>query len=264
MPDFEYSVADHIATLRLNRPEKKNAFTRPMIKSWRESLLAAQDDDAVRVIVVTGTGDAFSSGGDMSRRAGETRETEPGPLERKRSLVTGPQSVAMTLRDIDKPVIAAVNGVAVGAGMDMALACDIRTATRSARFSEGYIRMGLVPGNGACYLLPRLVGVAKALELLWTARFVDSSEALQMGIVDHVFEDETFQEETYALAAKIAAAPPIVVQAIKRTVYQSLNTDLATSLELVSSHMAIVNSTDDYREAMTAYREKRTAKYTGK
>lgn len=264
MTDFEYTVADHIATLRLNRTEKKNAFTPEMLKSCRESLLQAQADDAVRVVVLTGSGDAFSSGGDMSHRAAETRETEPGPLARKQSVSAGPQSITLTLRGIDKPVIAAINGVAVGAGMDLALACDIRTAARAARFSEGYIRMGLVPGNGGCYFLPRLAGVSKALELLWTARFIDSEEALGMGIVDHVFDDETFDQQTHELAARIAAAPPIVVQAIKRTVYQSLNIDLATSLELISSHMAIVNSTEDYREAMAAYREKRPAKYMGK
>lgn len=148
--------------------------------------------------------------------------------------------------------------------MDMALMCDIRVAAKSARFSEGYIRVGLVPGNGGAYFLPRIVGPAQALEMLWTADFMNAEQALQIGLVNHVYDDATFKEEAYGFARKIAAAPPVQARAIKRTVYQSLATDLRTSLELISSHMAIVQTTDDYREAINAYKEKRSAKYQGR
>lgn len=262
MADLEYSVADGIATLLLNRPEKKNAFTDGMLERWPECLVQAQADDDVRVIVVTGAGDAFCSGGDLGRRTGET--APPAPLERKQRLQSRTHRVALALLDVDKPVIAAVNGAAVGAGMDMALMCDIRVASASARFSEGYIRVGLIPGNGGAYFLPRIVGTAQALELLWTADFVNAEQALAIGLVNHVYADATFREEVAAFARKIAAAPPTQVRLIKRTVYQSLATDLRTSLELVSSHMAIVQTTEDYREAIDAYKEKRAPKYRGR
>jgi enoyl-CoA hydratase/carnithine racemase len=264
MSDLEYRVEDHVATLLLNRPEKKNAFTDDMLKRWRECLVEAQNDDAVRVIVVTGAGDAFCSGGDLGRRTGEASAAPPTVLQRKQRLGHTTHRVALTMQEIDKPVIAAVNGAAVGAGMDMALMCDIRVAAKSARFSEGYIRVGLVPGNGGCYFLPRLVGTAQALELLWTGDFVSAEQAEKIGLVNHVYEDATFKEDVYALARKIAGAPPVNVRAIKRTVYQSLTSDLRTSLELISSHMAIVQTTDDYREAINAYKEKRTGKYHGR
>lgn len=262
MADLEYTVADGIATLLLNRPEKKNAFTDDMLVRWRECLVEAQNDDKVRVVLVTGAGDAFCSGGDLGRRTAET--APPTPLQRKQRLQQHTHRIGLTLLDVDKPVIAAVNGAAVGAGMDMALMCDIRVAAKSARFSEGYIRVGLIPGNGGAYFLPRIVGTAQALELLWTADFIHADEALKIGLVNHVYEDTTFKDDAYAFAKKIAAAPPTQVRMIKRTVYQSLNTDLRTSLELISSHMAIVQTTEDYREAINAYKEKRSAKYHGR
>lgn len=262
MADLDYSVADGIATLLLNRPEKKNAFTDDMLKRWRECLVEAQNDDAVRAILVTGAGDAFCSGGDLGRRTAET--APPTAIQRKQRLAQGTHRVALTLQEVDKPVIAAVNGAAVGAGMDMALMCDIRVAAASARFSEGYIRVGLVPGNGGAYFLPRIVGTAQALEMLWTADFCNAEQAKNIGLVNHVYEDATFRDEAYAFAAKLAAAPPVQVRAIKRTVYQSLGTDLRTSLELISSHMAIVQTTEDYREAINAYKEKRPGKYQGR
>lgn len=265
MSDLEYCVNDHVATITLNRPSKKNAFTEDMLTECVGRLREAQSDDDVRVIVLTGAGDAFCSGGDVSRRANEMASGPPTVLQNKQRLMSkGPQRVALTLLEIDKPVIAAVNGVAVGAGMDLALMCDLRLAARSAQFCEGYIRLGLVPGNGACYFLPRMVGVGKALELLWTADFLSSEQALDLGLVNHVYDDADFGEQVRAFALKIAAAPPVQVRAIKRTLYQSLGTDLRTSLELVSSHMAIVNTTDDYREAIAAYKEKRAGKYQGK
>lgn len=262
MADLEYSVADGVATLLLNRPEKKNAFTDDMLQRWRECLAEAQQDDAVRAIVVTGAGDAFCSGGDLGRRTAET--AAPTPLQRKQRLQQHTHRVALQLLEVDKPVIAAVNGAAVGAGMDMALMCDIRVAARSARFSEGYIRVGLIPGNGGAYFLPRIVGTARALEMLWTADFVGADQALSMGLVNHVYEDASFKDEAGAFARKIAAAPPTQVRMIKRTVYQSLGADLRTSLELISSHMAIVQTTEDYREAIDAYKEKRAPKYKGR
>lgn len=256
---LRYWVRDQVATIQLNRPDRKNAFTFEMIDAWAQALRQAQADERVRVVVVTGAGDAFCSGVDLAVFG----EVEPTPLARKQVLTDRIHDVARALQDTDKPVIAAVGGVAVGAGMDIALMCDMRFAARSARFSEGYIRVGLVPGDGGAYLLPRLVGTAKALELLLTGDFVDAAEAARIGLVNQVYDDEELLDQTYTFAQRLAAAPPVAVRMIKRAVYQSGQTDLRTSLDLISSHMAIVQSTDDYAEAQAAFKERRPGDYTG-
>jgi len=262
--DLEFTVKDGIATARLNRPAKKNALSEEMVRELARALREAQDDPAVRVFIVTGAGDAFCSGGDLGRRAKEGEGAQPTPLERKSRLQQGTHRVAFAVEEFDKPLIAAVNGPAAGAGMDLALMCDLRFAARSARFSEAYIRVGLLPGNGGGYFLPRIIGAASALELLWTGDFIGADEAHRIGLVNRVYEDNQLMAETQAFAARLAAGPPIQQRLVKKLVYQSLRTDLRTSLELVSSHMAVVQSTDDYREAMQAYNEKRAPKFEGR
>jgi enoyl-CoA hydratase/carnithine racemase len=260
MADLEYTVKDGIGTILLNRPDKKNAFTLEMIDEWAQVLRSARTDPEVRVVVVTGAGDAFCSGVDLGAFAAESDD----PLAHKSVLHDRIHRVAYALEDLDKPVIAAVNGTAVGAGMDMALMCDIRLLARSARLSEGYIRVGLVPGDGGCYFLPRMVGMAKALELLWTGDFVDAEEALRLGIANHVYPDEDFAESWHTFARRLAERPPINVQMIKRAAYQSARTDLRTALDLISSHMAVVRSTEDSAEAMAAFRERRAPVFQGR
>ncbi len=257
--DLRYTVEDGIATITLNRPHRKNAFTLEMIDTWAAALRAAAADESVRVVVLTGTGDAFCSGVDLS----VLQAIESTPLARKRMLTDRVHQVAHAVADLDKPLIAAVNGVAVGAGLDMALMCDIRFAARSARMSEGYIRVGLVPGDGGCYFLPRLVGPAKALELLLTGDPVDGEEAARIGMVNRVCDDAELLDTTYAFAGRLAAVSPVAAAMIKRTVYQAERMDLRASLDLISSHMAIVQSTADYAEAQAAFTERRPARFIG-
>jgi 2-(1,2-epoxy-1,2-dihydrophenyl)acetyl-CoA isomerase len=255
-----YEVKDRIATITLNRPDKLNAFTRPMINAWAESLAEAQRDDNVNVIVVTGSGRAFCSGGDVGRM----REGEPSAMDGKNGLWEGVHKVPKTLETVDKPVIAMVNGLAVGAGMGMCVMCDVRVAAQSARFSTGYVRVGLVPGDGDTYFLPRLVGAARALELLWTADFIEAPEAHRLGIVNRVVPDAELKDATYAFARQIAEGPQIPIRMIKRLVYQSLRLDLRTHLDLVSSHMSIVRQTTDHAEGVAAFKEKRPPKFQGR
>jgi enoyl-CoA hydratase/carnithine racemase len=203
MNDLLYEVTDRIATITLNRPDKLNAFTGPMIDAWAKALNDAQQDEHVNVVVLTGAGRAFCAGGDVARMA----EGEPAALDHKNELLEHIHRIPKTLEAMDKPVIAMVNGVAVGAGMGMCLMCDLRIASDEARFSTGYVRVGLVPGDGDTYFLPRLIGTAKALELLWTADFVEAQDALRLGIVNRVVPAERLGEETYALARKIADGP---------------------------------------------------------
>jgi enoyl-CoA hydratase/carnithine racemase len=263
MPDLEWTVESWIGTIRLNRPERRNAFTFEMVREWASLLREARTDDSVRVVVLTGTGDrAFCSGIDLDSISNANPSLTP--LERKSHLHDEIHQVALALEALDKPVIASINGAAVGAGLDMALMCDMRIAATSAKLSEGYIKVGLTPGDGGAYYLPRLVGTAKALELLLTGDFISADEAHRIGMVNRVVDDADLGPATRALAEQIAAAPPVTVRMIKRATYQSAKADLRTSLDLVSSHFAVVAATDDAAEALSAMREKRVPSFHGR
>jgi len=247
-------VDDGVAVITLNRPDKLNAFTSTMLLAWADALQQCAERQDVRVVVLTGAGKGFCSGGDVRAM---NEKAEGGAFERKQSLAQRVHRIPLIMETFEKPVLVAVNGVAAGAGMDMALMGDIRIAARSARFSESYIRVGLFAGDGGTWYLPRIVGMSKALELLWTGRFVNAEEAERMGIVSRVVDDDRLMEETCALACQIAAQSPLAVQMIKRAAYQSARMDLRTHLDMASSHMAAICSTEDHREALTAFHQKR-------
>jgi enoyl-CoA hydratase/carnithine racemase len=257
---FLYEQHDGIGTITLNRPERLNAITFEVYHELTDFIAQLRNEKDVRVVVITGAGRAFCSGGDVGRM----REGEPSALDGKNGLWEGVHRVPKQLEQMDKPVIAMVNGLAVGAGMGMTVMCDLRIAAESARFSTGYVKVGLVPGDGDTYFLPRLVGAAKALELLWTADFIEAPEALRLGIVQRVVPDAQLKEATYALARQIADGPQIPIRMIKRLVYQSLRLDLRTHLDLVSSHMGLVRQTADHAEGVAAFKEKRTPKFQGR
>lgn len=260
MSDIEFSVAAGVATILLNRPAKRNAFTLDMIDEWSRFLVGARTDDDIRAIVVTGAGGAFCAGADLDDLSGRKSTT---PIEHKRHLTDHIHRIAYALEDIDCPVIAAVEGPAVGAGMDFSLMCDLRIASESARFAEGYVKVGLVPGDGGCYFLPRLIGIPRALDLLWTGRFVDAAEALQMGLVNQVVSTGTAYDAALEMAKRLAAGPPIAIGMIKRATYQSARTDLRTAFNLISSDMGVVRATEDSQEAMSAFRQRRTPEFRG-
>jgi enoyl-CoA hydratase/carnithine racemase len=260
MPDIEYGVTDHVATIRLNRPERKNAFTLDMIDIWANALIEAEENPDVRVVVVIGAGGSFCSGVDLA----VLDSIEPTPLGSKNLLDKHVHRVAHATEALGKPYLAAVSGDAFGAGMDMALLADIRLACESARFSQAYIRVGLVPGDGGCYLLPRLVGTATALQLMWTGRIVNAPEALALGLVSAVHPDDRLEEAVLAMATEIARQPPIAVQMIKRSTRLGEKHDLRTALDLISSHHAVVRSTEDSQEARRALAEKRPARFHGR
>jgi enoyl-CoA hydratase/carnithine racemase len=251
--DILFKVENGIATITLNQPKKKNAFNMGMIERWAQALVTWRIDPEVKVIILTGAGDAFCSGVDLGSN---TNRDAMGAYDHKSVLWDKIHRIALALEDLDKPVIAAVNGVAVGAGLDMALMCDIRFASDTARMAEGYVKVGLVPGDGGCYYLPRLVGIAKALELFFTGEFVDAQEALRIGMVNRVYPADKLMDETYAYARKIADGPSLIIQTIKRATYQSSRTDLRTALDLVSSHMGVIRSTEDHRRTMAAAMER--------
>ncbi|HEY3276805.1 MAG TPA: enoyl-CoA hydratase-related protein [Syntrophorhabdaceae bacterium] len=255
-----YEAHDRIATITLNRPEAKNAFSPEMIALWREFLLKAGADESVRVIVVTGKGETFCSGGDI-------RDMAEGRLkswDMKRFLWEGVHRIALILEDLDKPVIAAINGAAMGAGLDMALMCDLRVCSDKARLAESYINMGLVPGDGGAFYLPRLVGTSRALELLWTGEVLKPEQALSLGIVSRVAPHEKLMEETLTLARTIAAKPPLAVRMMKRAVYQGQTSTLRAHLDYISSQESLLSETEDHQEAARAFLEKRPPKFEGR
>lgn len=216
-----------------------------MIDLWVSALEECKKDSAIKVIVVTGTGDSFCCGVDLSSLPDPNRV-----VNQKNMLWERVHRVALTMEDIDKPTIAAVNGMAIGAGMDMALMCDLRFAADSAQFSEGYVRVGVVPGDGGCYFLPRLVGISKALELFWTGDFVKADEALRLGIINRVYPADKLMENTYDFARKLAESPELVIRTTKRATYQSSRTDLRTALDLISSHVGVIRTSKDHRLLM--------------
>ncbi|QQK77433.1 enoyl-CoA hydratase/isomerase family protein [Salicibibacter cibarius] len=250
---------NHVQIIKLNRPEKKNAFNGEMIEAWVNALLEAKNNDDVHVIVITGEGSAFCAGGDV-----EGMSNHQSPLDNKNKLWRNIHRVPMALRDIDKPVIAAINGPAVGAGLDMALMCDMRTIVDSTKVSEGYVKVGLVPGDGGAFFLPKIIGEAKAYEMLWTGKAIDSDQALNIGLVNYSYKQEEFMDKTLELAEQIASGPQVAIRMTKRAVKYSRNMDLEQSLDLISSHYAIIKETHDHKEGVSAFTEKRKPKFLGK
>lgn len=260
-----YEKSDGIATITLNRPERMNAFTPKMLDEWYKALEDAHLDDDVRVVILTGAGRGFCTGADV--RGGPL----DGLMDRTRSLAENRnflrdsvQRIPRLVALMEKPYIAAVNGAAVGAGMDMASMCDIRFAAATARFGMTYVRMGLVPGDGGCYYLPRIVGLARALDLIWTGRLFDAQEALAMGYVSAVVPDDELMTHTREYALKLARGPAVAIQQAKRLLYRSLELDVDAALDLAQQAMIICRSTEDAIEGPRAFAEKREPRFKGR
>ena len=256
---FEKSSSG-IATITLNRPEALNAFHDGMLAEWAAALRECQSDDAVAVVMLTGAGRAFCAGGDLSTLGSSEGNAALGIGDYLRTNV---HPVAQAVVALQKPYLCAVNGAATGAGMDMALMADIRWAARRARFAESYIKVGLIPGDGGAYLLPRLVGMSKALELLWTGDFVSAEEAERLGIVSRVCDDDALIGEMTEFAARLAAGPRVAIRLLKQVVRLSQNTDLIGALDLVTGPMGVAYNTNDRVEAVQAFKEKRPPRFTG-
>ena len=262
MSDLLYEVSDRSATITLNRPDKLNAFTGPMIDAWAGALAEAQRDDQVNVVVVTGAGRAFCAGGDVKAM----HEAKEGQRQRPLAEKVAPfrDRVALAIRDAPKPIIAAVNGAAAGAGMNIALACDIRIASTNAKFSQAFVRRGLHPDWGGTYFLPRIVGMAKACELIFTGDVIDAAEALRLGLVSAVHPPEQLLPATYALAARIASGPPIAIRLARRALQHNLAVDLRAALEFETFAQNVCFETEDAEEGIRAFVEKREPKFQGR
>jgi enoyl-CoA hydratase/carnithine racemase len=260
--DVLYTKEDGIATITLNRPETLNALTPAMTGEWIAAIEDAKKDDEVKVLVVTGAGRGFCSGENPRNLA--ARRGPPPREEQADRLPEATYGVAGALSDFHKPYIGSINGAAAGAGMDLASMCDIRIASDRARFGMTYVRMGVMPANGGCYFLPRIVGIAKALELIWTGRLIDAEEALRIGYVNKVVPHDELPAATRELAIQLANGPPVAIRWAKRLVYQCLELDPERAFEAHSEALALVLRTEDAKEGPRAWVEKREPVFKGR
>ena len=255
-------VKDRIATLTLNRPERMNALGDTLREDLYDAVTKCAADPGVGVIVITGAGRGFCSGGDVKSMS--DRDQAGQGTTTSEHLTPIRDRVVLAMRDCPKPIIAAVNGAAAGAGMNLALACDLRIASATARFSQAFIKRGLSPDWGGSWFLPRVVGTAKACELIFTGEAIDAAEALRLGIVNAVAAPEALMNEAYALARKIADGPPVALQLAKRAIYRNLETDLRAGLEFETFAQGVCKGTEDMKEGVKAFIEKRAPVFRGK
>src|SRR5580704_9435908 len=252
---------DGIATLVMNRPDRLNALNNELAVAVNEALARIAQDDSVRVVVITGAGRAFCAGGDLAamgkgRQTGRTQDLEP--------ILRAGMQMVLKMRTMPQPVIAAVNGPAAGAGMNVALAADIRIAAEEATFGQNFVKVGLFPDYGGTFFLPQLVGPAKAAELFYTGDMIDAKTALALGIVNHVVPAAGLEAEVKTLAQKIAQGPLLPIRAVKKALFASQEKELARALDNEVREQIRCYLSEDCNEGIRAFLEKRHPKFQGK
>jgi 2-(1,2-epoxy-1,2-dihydrophenyl)acetyl-CoA isomerase len=256
-PHLLFSVAAGVATLTFNRPDVFNSINKPVALALQDHLRACQADDSVRAVVLTGTGRAFCAGQDLAEITGPDAPDVADIVEQHYN------PIVLLIRELDKPVIAAVNGVAAGAGANLALACDVVVAKDSAAFIQAFSKIGLAPDSGGTYFLPRLVGMQRASALMLLGDKVSAAEAVQMGMIYKAFADESFDGEVAKLAAKLAALPTKGLAYTKQLLNSTFGNDLAQQLRAEGDYQLRAGHTADYREGVAAFLEKRQPIFTG-
>jgi len=252
-----FSLADGVATLRLNRPNVFNSINKPVALALQQHLRECQADATVRAVVLTGTGRAFCAGQDLAEITGPNAPDVSEIVEKHYN------PIVLLIRELEKPVIAAVNGVAAGAGANLALACDIVVAKESASFIQAFSKIGLVPDSGGTYFLPRLVGMQRASALMLTGDKVSAAEAVRMGMIYQAFAEEAFDQEVAKLARKMANLPTRGLAYTKHLLNRSFGNDLAQQLRAEGDYQLRAGQTADYQEGVAAFLEKRPPMFTG-
>lgn len=250
------SKENGIATLTLNRPDALNALDLVMREELAQELYAFRDDPEVKVMILTGAGRAFCAGGDIKTMGGYTAITGRARIKRAHRWL-------LELINLEKPTIAAVNGVTAGIGCNLALACDIVYASDRARFSQAFVKIGLIPDGGGLYFLPRAVGMQRAKELVFTGDFVDAQEAERIGLVARTVPHEELMSRVTDLAHRIVQNAPVAIALAKSVLNKSLNVDLPTLLEMEALAAVSCMTTEDHQEGITAFKEKRRARFKG-
>jgi 2-(1,2-epoxy-1,2-dihydrophenyl)acetyl-CoA isomerase len=260
VPDLIETIDDGIATLTLNRPEALNALSMDIRHGLLESLQRLGQDDSIGCIILTGAGRGFCAGGDVKSMG----ERAARGFEARAEGIRFSNRIPMLMRSVPKVILGMINGVAVGAGLSMALACDMRIAARSARFGTGFLKIGLSGDWGGSWTLTRLVGTAKARELYLLPDMIDAEEALSIGLVNRVVDDSDLLAATTAIARRIADLPRVTVGYTKRNLFAAETGDFATVLDMEAFHQARCSQTEDHREAVLAFREKRKPVFKGR
>ena len=259
-----YSQDGAVVTVTLNRPEVRNAISdEETIAGLVAAVERMNADMSVHAAILTGAGTAFSSGGNLKRMAERAGPGAQPPVEARRWYKLGIHRIPLAFERLEVPIIAAVNGPAIGAGCDLACMCDIRIAAESARFAESFVKLGIVSGDGGAWLLPRIVGFSKASELTFTGDAIDACEALACGLVSQVVPDAGLMAAAKALAGRIAANPGHALRLTKRLLHEGRHLRLDSLLELAAGMQSLAHATADHKEAVTAFLEKRKPKFTG-
>jgi len=260
-PCLLYEQNDHVVTLTMNDPQRHNPLTgNTMVDEFLEAVRRIDGDRSVRAVILTGNGGSFSAGGDVKAMLRQTAG-EVDAMQVRHDYRAGIQRLPLALFNLEVPVIAAVNGHAIGAGLDLACMCDIRIASDKARFAESFVKVGIVAGDGGAWLLPRVIGMSRAAELSFTGRTIDARQALDWNLVSQVVAPDDLMPAARALAAEIAANPPHAVRMTKRLIREGMHSTLPAILELSAAYQVLSHQTDDHREAVAAFLEKRPARF---
>jgi enoyl-CoA hydratase/carnithine racemase len=265
--EFKQIIAaksEHIATITLNRPEKLNAYSEVMVHEIIAALSDARDDDETRVVIITGAGRGFCSGGDVSRDFQYPARYRGHRMESMLEMRENMHQLVTLLRRFDKPTIAAVNGPAVAGGLTLALCCDFRIAARSARLGDTSLKFALIPDEGGAYLFPWYMGLQNALKMSLLSEVYPADEAKALGLVTEVVPDERLMETASTWATRLAAGPPIAIRITKRMMYKQQTMDLQNALEDAALGTMVANYCEDVKEGIAAFHEKRPPHFRGK
>ncbi|NCQ61849.1 MAG: enoyl-CoA hydratase/isomerase family protein [Myxococcales bacterium] len=254
-----FEIDDRVGVIRLNRPHERNGMRPELLAAFSNAIREAMDNVELRCLVITGSGSCFSAGADLR---GSLEVRDDGKLPHERSFAMYESFLGVL--DVQVPVLAAMNGHAVGGGFGLALLADIRVANRASKYGANFARLGLHPGLGISYLLPRLVGVSRAAEMLFTGRLIRGEEAERIGLVSRAVDADEVLPVTLALAHEIAAAAPLAVRSMKRSLYRGLDWDVRRGAALEAGPQAETLATDDAREGIAALLEKREPKFDGR
>lgn len=257
-----YEQQGPVVTLTMNQPQVRNALTgNTAVPEFLEAIDRIDGDRSVRCVILTGNGPSFSAGGDI-REMKRQATPQVSEMDIRQEYRRGIQRLPLALFNLEVPVIAAVNGHAMGAGLDLACMCDIRIASEKAKFAESFVRLGIIPGDGGAWLLPRIVGLSRASELAFTGDMIDAQQALAWNLVSQVTPHEQLLDAARAMAARITAHPSHALRLTKRLMREAMHSRLDTVLEMSAVFQALSHKTDDHREAVDAFLEKRPPNYS--